>query len=78
MFNNLALMRRPWDKTDRRLAALLSDYWANFIKHGNPNGPGLPAWPDDNGTVMRFGDKSRAEPILPDDKQAFFAKAFAR
>ena len=45
---------------------------------GNPNGPGLPAWPDDNRTVMRFGDESHAEPILPDDKQAFFAKAFAR
>lgn len=77
-FNNLALMRRPWEETDRRLAALVSDYWANFIKHGNPNDPGLPAWPDDNRMVMHLGDDSRAEPILSDDKQAFFAKAFAR
>jgi len=20
-------------------------YWANFIRHGDPNGAGLPAWP---------------------------------
>jgi hypothetical protein len=28
--------------------------------------------------VMRFGDESHAESILPDDKHAIFAKAFAR
>ncbi|WP_346765592.1 carboxylesterase family protein [Sphingobium sp. TB-6] len=27
-----------------RLAAMMQDYWANFIKSGNPNGPGLPRW----------------------------------
>jgi len=30
---------------DRRVAAQMSTYWANFIKTGNPNGAGLPAWP---------------------------------
>jgi len=24
---------------------VMSAYWANFIKTGNPNGRGLPAWP---------------------------------
>ena len=22
----------------------MADYWANFIKYGNPNGEGLPEW----------------------------------
>lgn len=23
----------------------MSDYWVNFVKTGNPNGPQLPDWP---------------------------------
>ena len=30
---------------DRRLSATIQGYWTNFAKTGNPNGPGLPAWP---------------------------------
>jgi para-nitrobenzyl esterase len=26
----------------------MTDYWTNFAKSGNPNGTGLPAWPQYN------------------------------
>ncbi len=34
----------PWDfaAADRAAAEAASGYWVNFVKTGDPNGPGLP------------------------------------
>jgi len=47
--NNLRLLsNRPLKPEDYSLAGTMSDYWVNFVKSGNPNGPGLPNWPQYN------------------------------
>jgi para-nitrobenzyl esterase len=34
-----------WTADDQKVSATMMDYFANFVKTGNPNGAGLPTWP---------------------------------
>ena len=45
VFDNLDLVGLDWSAADRRLSETIADYWVNFARSGNPNGPGLPQWP---------------------------------
>ena len=42
VMNALGMSDRPFTDQDRRIADTLASCWANFIKTGDPNGPGLP------------------------------------
>jgi len=45
---------------DREVSKLVSLYWVQFAKNGNPNGPGLPEWPEyhtDAPFVLEIGDE---------------------
>lgn len=44
-YDNLHTLDRPWEPADRELTRIMSGYWANFVRSGDPNGAGLPNWP---------------------------------
>ena len=76
-FNSLDAVDRPWTQEDRRIADLMSSYWANIVTNGNPNGPGLPDWPlydPRKDRVMELGNHFGPIPIASAEKISFWER----
>lgn len=70
-YNNLKFVYRPWTDIDHKLAGVMSSYWTNFIKTGNPNGKDLPEWKPYNineKAIMVLGDTQQSQ-TMPDAKR---------
>ncbi|HVN57658.1 MAG TPA: carboxylesterase family protein [Bacteroidales bacterium] len=66
VLKTLKLWNRPFTSWDYELSDIMSSYWVNFAKTGNPNGKGLPEWPsfdDSNPQVIDFGEQVKAAPV---------------
>ena len=66
----------PWRSEDRRLSDAMGTYWTNFARTGDPNGPGVPAWPryrrEDGHQVMHLGAAVLAAPEARRDRYEFW------
>ena len=77
----LAMSKRPFTDADHRIADRLATYVATFIRTGDPNGPGVPAWPavsKEPAQTMQVGDTFAPIPVASSAaRQAFFEKHLA-
>jgi para-nitrobenzyl esterase len=71
VFKNLGVggvlgLAGPPRPEDTAMSDLMSSYWVNFAKNGDPNGPGLPQWPvfsEGAQNAMHFDRQSSARPV---------------
>jgi len=71
-----------WTADDRETSRLLQGYFARFIKHGNPNGEGLPRWPavaESGGGLWRQTIDARPRSVVDNGaaRQAFLQEFYA-
>ena len=92
VFNNLKAVRVYPDASspelasasdaDRKLADIVSSYWVNFARGGDPNGKGLAAWPQyrdkATGRAMRLGLTQQPETGVATAKFDLFDALYAQ
>lgn len=81
VFNNIPYNYpdMSWTDVDYSIQTTIVEYWANFIKTGNPNGGNLTYWPvsGNDTTTMWLGDSWGAGSIGDSDRIQFLQEFFS-
>ncbi|MDQ3845843.1 MAG: carboxylesterase family protein, partial [Bacteroidota bacterium] len=68
-----------WTEEDYKVSRIMQEYFANFIKKGDPNGQGLPNWPPvvqgNTVQVMHIDVNTRVEPEKFRDRYLFMERS---
>ena len=68
-----------WTPDDYKVSKVMEEYFANFVKTGNPNGLGLPEWPMyGSGERMTIDVDTRAEPVKVKERYHFFDQLYSK
>jgi para-nitrobenzyl esterase len=74
-YSNLKRSTIKWEPVDVALSGLMSSYWLNFARQGDPNGTGLPRWlpcPKSADEVMELGEQTGMISVPRLDAYRFF------
>ncbi len=56
-------MRPKYDAADYAISKAMQEYWTNFAKTGNPDGKGLPAWPQYQSSSRKYVEFTDNGPV---------------
>lgn len=81
VFGNLNGRTRPYGAADHELSDMVQGYWLNFMRSGNPNGPGLAGWTAataDGVRVLSLTLKPAMVPAVSSDSRFDALRSFVR
>ena len=67
---------RPTNAVDKQLSETMQQYWTNFAKTGDPNGPGLPKWPKFDPSARPYIQFTDAGPIAKEGLRRAYCDLF--